>query len=521
MNQTSHGYYEYLSTTSFRLFTAVMLPNATDTYPTLLIRTPYVANLEPLNEEQIIDFYLDSQAKWLQSGYAVVIQHCRGCGKSDGEFIPYINEREDGLALQAWVRSQPFYNGELYLYGSSYLSSVHYTTAPFAADIKGAIFGVQDTERYNICYRNGFLKSGLHANWFSVMYKQKTLKNRNYVPEALRMLPLSDYCETVFGEPADVLNAVLKNPNRNDPHWSTQWGGSDARDAVKNPHFPILFTTGFYDIYTGGIFTMWKNMDPAARSRCALVVSPYDHGDNPQPIVSPNGKRTEYFGENYEIQWMNYIRGMNQSPFVLGNVTYYSLFENQWKSDNFQNDSQLRLRFGEKTHSYVYNPYAPPSFPGGLCCNFDGAAFQDPPNSRYDIISVYSEPFAEDTLVKGRMTGALQVSSDCADTCFYARLSITTENGDYGLRDDITSLCKQYPDYVPGSVVPLSFTFDEHAFLIQKGARIRLDIASADAAHYVPHTNKKGLYSIQTTAKIAHNTVFLKESYVDLPVVNL
>ena len=119
------------------------------------------------------------------------------------------------------------------------------------------------------------------------------------------------------------------------------------------------------------------------------------------------------------------------------------------------------------------------------------------------------------------MTGKLQVSSDCADTCFYTRLSITTDNGDYGLRDDITSVCIQHPDYVPGSAVSLSFTFDEHAFLIQKGARIRLDIASADAAHYVPHTNQKGLYSIQTSAKIAHNTVFLKESYINLPVVNL
>ena len=32
-----------------------------------------------------------------------------------------------------------------------------------ADDIKGAIFGVQDCERYNICYRNGFLKKGLHG----------------------------------------------------------------------------------------------------------------------------------------------------------------------------------------------------------------------------------------------------------------------------------------------------------------------------------------------------------------------
>ena len=116
------------------------------------------------------------------------------------------------------------------------------------------------------------------------------------------------------------------------------------------------------------------------------------------------------------------------------------------------------------------------------------------------------------------MKAVLNVKSDCEDTCFYVRLSIEKERGDYGLRDDITSLCYQLGSYKPDSVVNLSFSFDEHAFLIRKGERLRIDIASADNDHYVRHTNQKGLYSEQTTAKIAHNTVYLKESYLVLPI---
>ncbi|MBE6645295.1 MAG: hypothetical protein E7612_07975 [Ruminococcaceae bacterium] len=71
----------------------------------------------------------------LDAGYAVVFQHCRGRGKSGGDCIPYVYEREDGLALQQWIREQASYNGELYLCGKSYLSSVHFVTAPFADDI--------------------------------------------------------------------------------------------------------------------------------------------------------------------------------------------------------------------------------------------------------------------------------------------------------------------------------------------------------------------------------------------------
>jgi predicted acyl esterase len=168
---------------------------------------------------------------------------------------------------------------------------------------------------------------------------------------------------------------------------------------------------------------------------------------------------------------------------------------------------------------YTYNPFDPPRFKGGLSCNFGGGVFQDKPNSRHDIISVYTPKFENDTFVKGKMAARLKVSSDCEDTCFYVRVSIETERGDYGLRDDITSLCYQLGDYKPGDAVDLDFTFDEHAFLVKKGERLRVDIASANAEHYVRHTNMKGLYSEQTTAKIAHNRVFLQESQLVLPVV--
>ena len=90
--------------------------------------------------------------------------------------------------------------------------------------------------------------------------------------------------------------------------------------------------------------------------------------------------------------------------------------------------------------------------------------------------------------------------------------------GDFGLRDDITSLCHQLGDYTPNTYEYLDFTFDEHAFLIKKGERLRIDIASADAENYVRHTNNKGLYSEQTSLKIANNNVDLGNSTLTLPI---
>ena len=518
--QAHYGAYTYIPSGDAALFTAAVLPKKTGRFPVVVMRSPYVEAFVGKTEEESLAACLRDFALWLERGYAVVFQHCRGRGKSTGDCIPYINEREDGLCLLAWIRKQPFYNGELYLYGKSYRSSVHYATAPFGEDIRGAVFGVQDCERYNICYRNGFFKRALHGEWAITMYRLGGRKKWNFTPKTFDMLPLKDFTRTVLDENIPDLDGILAAPDPADPFWQTRLGGCDARDAVKSIRFPALFTTSFNDIYTGGIFDMWNGMDPESRERSALVVSPYDHGDNPSPngITFPDGRREEAFGTGYEVDWFDYIRGKAAAPFATGKVTYYRLFANTWQTDTFApGEKTVRIRLGEEEKSYVYNPYDPPEFKGGLSRAFGGAVFQDPPDSRHDIISVYTAPFEEDTFVKGKMSAKLRVASDREDTCFYIRVSIAKAEGDFGLRDDITSLSRALGAYTPGTEVTLDFEFDEHAFLICRGEKLRIDIASADNAHYVRHTNQKGLYSTQTTAKIARNTVYLQDSVLCLP----
>jgi len=382
---------------------------------------------------------------------------------------------------------------------------------------------ISASERYNICYRNGFLKKGLHAKWYVEMYKAKSHIKKHYTGNSFNMLPLTEFTKTVFEELADDFDEMLKSPKKTDAFWGTHNGGTDARCATDNVKFPVLLTTGFYDIYTGGVFDMWNAMSENSKKHCAFVVSPYDHGDGcdkENSLEFPNGKRTEQFGEDYEIEWFDFIRDRNKkSPFELGKITYYRLFENKWQTDGFETpENTMKIKLGNNEVSYVYNPYDPPHFKGGLSAAFGGTVFQDAPNSRHDIISVYTEPFPNDVFVKGKMSANLNVKSDCEDTCFYVRLSIEKERGDYGLRDDITSLCYQLGDYKPNTYVDLEFSFDEHAFLIRKGERLRIDIASANNEHYVRHTNNKGLYSEQTTAKVAHNTVCLQKSTLKLPI---
>lgn len=137
---------------------------------------------------------------------------------------------------------------------------------------------------------------------------------------------------------------------------------------------------------------------------------------------------------------------------------------------------------------------------------------------RCDVVSVYTVPFDRDLFIKGRMRAELSVCSDAPDTSFYLNVAIEKPEGDYNLRHDITSLCYQLGDYTQGTQVRLSFCFDEHAFLLRAGERLRIDIASTDNSTYVCHTNQKGAYYLQTGTRKANNTVFLDRSTLTLPI---
>jgi predicted acyl esterase len=77
-----------------KIYTYAILPDASRTYPVVVQRSPYV----DAEKQETADFAKQktaTYASWLESGYAIVVQHCRGTGRSEGDFIPYRNERND------------------------------------------------------------------------------------------------------------------------------------------------------------------------------------------------------------------------------------------------------------------------------------------------------------------------------------------------------------------------------------------------------------------------------------------
>ena len=78
------AYCKYLDHEGATLFTCIALPAATGTFPTVIMRNPYVDQTESMDNASLCEQFIKDQMEWLSRGYAVVEQHCRGCGKSTG-----------------------------------------------------------------------------------------------------------------------------------------------------------------------------------------------------------------------------------------------------------------------------------------------------------------------------------------------------------------------------------------------------------------------------------------------------
>jgi predicted acyl esterase len=543
------------------IYTFGMLPE-TGKCPLVLSRNPYV-------EERRIDTekFVASTGHWIEAGYGVVVQHCRGCGMSEGEWVPYHSERDDGLAFLRWIREQPFYNGVLFVEGGSYLASVHFcylnTCQP---DIRGACLDVQDCNRYNILYRNGFFKPALHGNWFIDGYRKKNKRMQRNKDARWTDFPLVEFPLRYFGMHVPELESDIAHPDGDDPYWKDDFlGGGYTLDALTRSRVPTLLRTNWHDIYTGGIFEMWKSLSDEHRAACAMVVGAYQHGDyaadNPgTPVQFPDGAKDALVTAR---EWFDHIRkGTPLARAKKGEVTYYNLWENKWHSGKHLTNGETELRFtlsatdgatlrllagddaadagihrGVGTPAvgvadarcvtpvagtpdgitYAYDPRNPATFKGTGCLNFGGMQEQEPPDFRDDVKSFLTAPFERAVDLKGSPELHLVCKSDCEDTCFYVRICIEKANGKtYPVRDDITSLNYHQPvDYVPNTERELVFHFSEYAMRIEKGDKIRLDVTSSNT-QFALHSNIKGKQFLQRETKVARNAIVLGKSYLSL-----
>lgn len=516
------------------IYTYAALPKAGEKRPVVVSRCPYIRNPDRSDNTNRVDV-----AK-LSNGvgqYITVCQHCRGRGVSEGDFRPYVDEREDGLALLEWIRQQDFCDGRILLTGGSYCATVHWAyLADRPEGVVGAALTIQTPDWYCPAFRNGMFKTGLHGGWYQGNAHAKDLTLKRDKSVKLTDFPLIDWSRRYYGKADPVCDSFLQHPRRDDPYWSKtsteRFAGATARRALDDSTIPVMMKTGFYDIYTEDVFDQWRGMSPKRRANCTLIVDAYGHGGKPESWMAgtkadfPGGER-EHFGKaegEFRAWCLDTSKAPNFTGFKLGHTTYYALWENKWYTEPelANGPRRFEVRLSAATNAaevgWTYDPRRGcPYFPGsgGIC--FGGMQLQRVPNFDPSVRTFILPPLKERLDVRGRMSAEFSVKSDCEDTCFYVRVSVDKGDGKwYLLRDDIKPLTYDDGAYTPGSVRKLRFGFADHAYRLEPGDVLRVDVSSG-ASCFQPHPNVPGNPSLARETRVAHNAILPAECVIAFP----
>jgi putative CocE/NonD family hydrolase len=103
-----------------KLYATVVRPDAQGKFPVVIIRTPF-------NQESYQNNTFPGYAA--QRGYVVVVQDVRGPYSSEGEFLPYAQEINDGYDSVEWAATLPYSNGKVGTQGCSYLGAIQWQLA--------------------------------------------------------------------------------------------------------------------------------------------------------------------------------------------------------------------------------------------------------------------------------------------------------------------------------------------------------------------------------------------------------
>ncbi|MCQ2427730.1 MAG: CocE/NonD family hydrolase [Clostridia bacterium] len=509
------------------LFTRIIFPLAYrkgDKLPVVYHRTPYElpGNIAPFDPVHIGRPFSD----FLERGYIVVNQHCRGTGGSTGQFKNMGNERNDSLDSLDWIRKQDFYNGEIFLYGNSYKSYIHSTVLSLnPPDVKGAALAVMPANQHYCCYEKNTFKHDLYTMWFAKTYMVNDLD----IPavyakmrEELKKKPAVTLAERVYGHDVPELTEAFTHSSADDPFWCDEATGfGQTASAPLRTNIPLLLVGGLYDIHYKGTVEYFEALPEEQKKQSAMLMGPWTHSMN----TLPEHKNIFPYSVHppVEAEWFDSLRDIGDLNYVTkGMVTYYRPGSGWIRAAHIGDcaDGELTLYPTESrtlapepsdgSIAFVYDPENPLSLPGGASIFQTPARGPQPqpePNFRQDLVSFVSDAFEKTVRVDGRVDVELNVISDCPDTAFFVRVDAVREGIALCLRDTIVSVSELVANYIPNTATVLRFSLDEVEWDFVRGDKLRIDVSSSNFPTYNTHSNTKEPWYLAEETRHARNTV--------------
>lgn len=496
-------------------------PRKPGQYPIILIRSPYGREPSASAFGWLLAFIA---RRFAERGYHVLVQDVRGRFSSGGSFEPYFNERADGQATLAWIKRQPWYDGKIAMWGSSYLGIVQWVLAddPEIAALAPSITG---SDLRSILFPDGSLDLGLMMRWMTVLdvlHQYRDKRNilaakmwydiENAIEAAFSHLPVETDDEVALGKIVPFYHLWMEHHAPDDAIWQ------EARESlrVEDVQKPIHLVGGWYDFFLRAMLQDYQALEQKGHQPY-LTIGPWHHFNAMVSFVDLREGMTWF--EAHLKGKQDVLRQKPVRLFVMGSNEWRDMDtwppSAQHQSYYLQPDFSLDTSAPEiPTHSvsYVYDPAEPtPSIGGTVFGPWQGGRHDNRPlECRDDVLTFTSEPLPYDLDVIGYVRLQLHVLSSCESADFFGRLCDLTPDGkSYNVCDGLLRVSFK-DDGVPAGqphCIEIDMWATAHCF--KQGHSIRLQVSSGAHPRWARNLGTGDDLVAGTALQAAEQTVFI------------
>ena len=513
-----------------RLAADVYRPDDNAPHPVLLHRTPYGKSTASFVSAIVAD-----PIELVRNGYVVVVQDVRGRFRSEGEWAPFVQEQTDGYDAVEWAAVQPWSDGNVGIYGSSYVAFTSYQAAAARPPhLKAAVPIVGNCNYMDGCIRtSGLFELGFNAT-YALMVAFDAIKR---LPEAEKIVrrkllarAMADPWATLWQLPLNRIEVL-----RELPHWkkmieeepdSEYWASSNLEAHPERIQVPLLQVVAYQDWLSPSAIRLFERIQRTGPHR--LVAGPWSHagaydghcGARDYRGIAPGGPA---FHVPLIVSWFDrWLKGRPQQDSSPA-VRYFQTGENRWlETESWPPPgSQVTYYLDSGGHAnsrsgdgrlmtgaagsgaedrFRYDPHNPVPTKGGLIFFLapvlipDGVQDQGEVEDRDDVLVYTSDTLNAPVRIAGEVFVRLFASSSAEDTDFVVKLVDVEPNG-YAANVTEGGLRARYRNgghadwLTPGNITEFTIELMQTAHTFQPGHRLRLEISSSNFPRFSRNLN--------------------------------
>ena len=274
-------------------------------------------------------------------GYVGMLAYARGTGKSTGAAVPFQREGEDLRAVINWIAIQPWSDGRVGMYGSTYSGFTPWAAAKHLPPALKAIAVTSPTAPGIDMPDDGGVFRNFAYRWS--LYVMNAIDDKAYDDEAAwRTLDQKWYASGkpyrefagFYGKPDFLFLRWLNHPSY-DRFWQMMipYGREFAKINI-----PVLTITGYYAASEAGAlyyFDEHHRNNPHADH--TLLIGPYDDGATVGGVQSSlRGYQVDAAAQvdlrELRYEWFDHVLKGSPVPGLLqGRVNYEVMGGNEWR----------------------------------------------------------------------------------------------------------------------------------------------------------------------------------------------